>query len=135
MSDDDAEQQLPLDEQPEQGFDAGDPAQVRRRETTQQIKEREADRFWRGIFIDPVGRREMWLLLEAAKPFEERFACGPNGFPQPEATWFNAGQQSLGLRIYQTWLAKFPDLVIEMQRENDPRFMPPPKKQRRKKDE
>jgi hypothetical protein len=128
MSDEDLEQELPLEE----NFDAGNPDHVRKRETAQQIKDRESDRFWKSVFSDPVGRREMWLFLEAAKPFEERFACGPNGFPQPEATWFNAGQQSLGLRIYQTWLNKFPELVMQMQRENDPRFMAPPKKQRKK---
>ena len=40
--------------------------------------------------LDPRGRQEMWGLLQAAHAFEERFACGPNGFPQVEATWFHA---------------------------------------------
>lgn len=131
MSDDDI---LPESDEADQPFDAGDPAQVRRRGTAQQIKERESIRFWTAIFSDPIGRREMWLLLEAAKPFEERFACGPNGFPQPEATWFNAGQQSLGLRMYQTWLAKYPLEVMAMHAENDPRFMPAPKSPRKKRE-
>ncbi len=132
MSDDDL---LPEDPETDQPFDAGDAAQVESRKTTQKLVEREAVRFWEGVFGHPVGRREMWLLLAAAKPFDPSFQCGPNGFPQPEATWFIAGQQALGLRMYQTWLSKFPLLVMEMHKENDPRFMPAPKKPRRKKDD
>lgn len=131
MSDEDGEPQLPLDDQPE-GFDAGDPAQVRRRETTQQIKDRESARFWQDVFNSEIGRREMWRLIDAGKPFETPFACGPNGFPQPEATWFKAGAADYSLRIYQTWLHRFPLLTMAMHSENDPRFMPAPKKPRKR---
>ncbi len=131
MSDDDI---LPEGDEADQSFDAGDPAQVGKRATVQQIKDRESARFWQEIFESPVGRREMWLLLAAANPFNPAFQCGPNGFPQPEATWFTAGQQALTLRMYQTWLSKFPLAVMEMHRENDSRFMPEPKRPRKRKE-
>lgn len=113
-----------IDEQPsqQQTVDAGSPRAVKKRQTKLQIQEREEERFWKGVFSDPIGRRCMWKLLDGAHPFEERFACGPNGFPQTEATWFHAGEQSLGLRIYQTWLARFPLEVMEMHKEHDSRF-------------
>lgn len=88
--------------------------------------------FWRAVLTDSIGRCEVWRLLQDAHTFETRFACGPNGFPQPEGTWFQAGQQDFGLRLYQKLLALDPVLVMTMHRENDPRFMPPaPKRQRR----
>lgn len=102
--------------------DAGSPRAVRKRQTKLQLQQREADRFWQGVFQSEVGRREMWRLLSEAHPFETSFACGPNGFPQPEATWFKAGEQALGLRIYQAWLQKHPLEVMAMHREHDPRF-------------
>lgn len=82
----------------------------------------EAREFWKAVFGNQVGRREMWRLLQQMHPFEERFACGPNGFPQPDATWFNAGQQSIGLRIYHAWAVLDRDGVFQMHDENDSRF-------------
>jgi hypothetical protein len=117
------EGELPIE--PDPVVNAADERSLRKRKVGLKIQEREAERFWAGVFNDPVGRREMWRLLQSAHPFEERFACGPNGFPQPEATWFHAGEQSLGLRLYQTWLCKFPDLVMLMHAEHDPRFAKP----------
>jgi hypothetical protein len=102
--------------------DAGSPRAVRKRQTKLQLQQRDADRFWQGVFQSEVGRREMWNLLATLHPFETTFACGPNGFPQPEATWFKAGEQGAGLRIYQTWLAKHPLEVMAMHKEHDPRF-------------
>lgn len=119
--DNDQDQPEPLEtEQPT--VDAGNPAAVKKRRTKQQIREREDERFWRGVFESETGRRCMWQLLANGHPFETRFACGPNGFPQTEATWFHAGEQDLALRIYQKWLADFPVEVMQMHREHDPRF-------------
>ena len=122
--DDDSEHHEPLElpaaEQPT--VDAGDPKAVKKRKITQKILQREEDRFWQGVFADEIGRRCMWKLLQEGHPFEERFACGPNGFPQTEATWFHAGEQALALRVYQTWLSRFPNEVMQMHREHDPRF-------------
>lgn len=89
------------------------------------LKARESEKFWRDIFESELGRREMWGLLQSAHAFEERFACGPNGFPQVEATWLHAGEQALGQRLYQTWLVRFPELVALMHSENDVRFQKP----------
>jgi hypothetical protein len=88
--------------------------------------------FWQQVFAHPVGRREMWAILQSAHTFEERFACGPNGFPQPEATWFEAGVQSFGQRLQRTWMAKQPEGYLAMLFENDPQFPKPspPKKKR-----
>lgn len=117
---DDTDQQ---EGQPEQPFDAGEPAAVRKRETKAQLARRRADDWWRKTMADPVGRRELWGILQGeCHAFDERFACGPNGFPQPEATWFQAGQQSIGLRLYQTLLARDPQGTLAMMTENDPRF-------------
>ncbi len=119
--DDDQELTEPLpSEQPT--VDAGSPAAVKKRQTKLQIQQREEDRFWQGAFSDPVGRRCLWKFLQEGHPFETRFACGPNGFPQEQATWFHAGEQDLALRIYQAWLAKHPIEVMAMHTENDPRF-------------
>ncbi len=104
-------------------FDAGEPAQVRKRETAAQRRTREADDWWRRILADPIGRREMWGIIQTeCHAFEERFACGPNGFPQTEATWFEAGRQSVGQRIFQTILARDPVNTMRMLTEHDPRF-------------
>lgn len=101
---------------------AAEPKQVRKRRVTQKMRERDDVRFLQDILKDEAGRRFLWRILEAAHTFEERFACGPNGFPQVEATWFEAGIQSFGQRLYQTWLRTDPAAVAAMHRENDPRF-------------
>lgn len=56
--------------------------------------------FWQQVLADPVGRAEVWRILSSGGAFRAPFACGPNGFPQPEATWFKAGQQALVLGEY-----------------------------------
>ena len=120
MSDDEFEQPEHQIDLPE--FDAGDPAAVGKRKRTIEIKERESKRFWELVFATPVGRREMYCLLTDCHAFEDRFACGPNGFPQPEATWFQAGESAWGRRIVQTWMVAHADQYALMLRENDPRF-------------
>lgn len=119
---DDPDEELEPLETEQPTVDAGNPAAVKKRRTKAQLQEREAERFWQGVFQSEVGRREMWKLLASMHPFETVFACGPNGFPQPEATWFKAGETALGLRIYQTWAAKWPVEVMAMLTEHDPRF-------------
>jgi len=121
--DDDIEQDQPEPLETEQPtVDAGNPAAIKKRKLTQKILDREEARFWQGVFENEIGRRCMWKLLNEGHPFEERFACGPNGFPQTEATWFHAGEQALALRLYQTWLARFPLAVMAMHQEHDHRF-------------
>jgi hypothetical protein len=95
----------------------------------------ESQRFWSQILAHPVGRRELWQILQQAHAFEERFACGPNGFPQPEATWFHAGEMSLGLRLFLSWQKIDPKGVLLMQQEHDPRFAKPKPPKTRKRGE
>jgi len=117
LSDEDA----PQDQEP-LFFDAGDPEQVAGRRRSKKLQERDSERFWKAIFATELGRREMYALLRDSKAFEVRFACGPNGFPQPEATWFQAGESEWGRRMADTWMARHPDEYLAMLRENDPRF-------------
>lgn len=110
------------DGQPPQ-YDAGEPAAVRKRETKAQLRQRKADEWWGRLLDDPVGRREVFGILAECHTFEERFACGPNGFPQSEATWFEAGRQSVGLRLFQTLFMRHPMNAMLMLSENDARFV------------
>lgn len=64
----------------------------------------------------------MYGLLRDCKAFDVQFACGPNGFPQPEATWFKAGESDWGRRIATTWMVRHPEQYLLMLRENDLRF-------------
>jgi hypothetical protein len=86
---------LPDDEPaPPPQDNAGSGRELRRKRTRSRAELKESEEFWQRVFADPVGRREVWRLLQAGHCFEERFACGPNGFPQTEATWFHAGEQA-----------------------------------------
>lgn len=124
---DDPDDELPS-EQPT--VDAASREGVRKQERRQDREEREATEFWRTVFADPVGRREMWRLLRDLHPFEERFACGPSGFPQPEATWFEAGKQAVGLHLYHHWTRVAREGVLMMLDEHDPRFAKPKRRKR-----
>lgn len=92
-------------------------------------KQRET--FWRNLLADPVGRAEIWNFIGVeAHAFETKFACGPNGFPQGEATWFAHGEQMLGQRLYQTLLTLDFEGTFLMLSEHDPRFKKPAKGKR-----
>jgi hypothetical protein len=120
--DDESDDEAGPDEQPPVVETAADPKRIRKRKLTAQFLKRQADEFWRDVLSTEVGRREIWRLLADAHAFEERFACGPNGFPQPEATWFHAGEQAFGLRFYLTLQQRARELVMQMHDEFDPRF-------------
>ncbi len=104
---------------------AASPAAVRKARNKQAYDRFAAETFWRATLADPVGRSELYRLLREAGTFEERFACGPNGFPQPEATWFQAGQQAFGMRLFQSLIVIARDDVFRMMDEHDPRFKKP----------
>ena len=70
----------------------------------------------------------MWGVLEALKAFEVNFACGPNGFPQAEATWFNAGVSNSGQRLFLSWLKIARPGVLAMLDEHHRDFAKPVKK-------
>jgi hypothetical protein len=101
MSEDDIEPAAEAEEPNTE--DVGSHRGIRNRKKRLEHERKQAEEFWRAIFANPIGRREMWGILQACHTFEERFACGPTGFPQPEATWFEAGQQSFGQRLYHSW--------------------------------
>ena len=117
-------------EPPEGVGDAADETAIETVRRRQRKSKDEAGDFWRGVFADRVGRRVMWDLLQAAHTFETVFACGPNGFPQTEATWFKAGEQGFGLRLYHTWLKIDPDGVRQMHLDHNPDFARPKRQAR-----
>lgn len=127
MADDDAETPpdgaMPEDEAKER-------AELQKKRTRARNADEESAEFWRGVFADPVGRREMWALLQNAHTFEERFACGPNGFPQDLATWYQSGERDVGMRLWRSWLRLAPEGVMRMMTENDPAFRDAPKPRR-----
>lgn len=116
--------QLPGDE-PAATENVGTRSGVRKRIRKAEFAENQSREFWKRVFADPVGAREMWGILQACHAFETKFACGPNGFPQPEATWHALGEQSVGRRLYDSWLLLDRDGVLRMQDEHDPRFKKP----------
>jgi hypothetical protein len=103
--------------------------QRRRRARSADVEETE---FWERVFADPVGRRVMWAFLESCSTFGERFANGPNGFPQAEASWYRAGERDTGLRMWRSWLRAVPDGVCEMMHEHDPALKDAPRARRRR---
>lgn len=120
---DEQQEEIDIEEPPR--FDAGDPEQVGRRKRRIDIEKRESDRFWQAVFASKTGRREMYALLRACGAFSQTFACGPNGFPQPEATWFQWGEASWGRRMRDTWLVRFPVEFAQMLREHHPDHQKP----------
>lgn len=110
----------------ERTVDAGSEAGVRRQRRRQKDAADEERDFWRAVFATPVGRREIWKILqEDMHAFDTRFGVGPAGTPDSNATWYHRGQQDMGLRFYHRWMAIDPAAVIQMHVENDPRFAQP----------
>lgn len=111
--------------------DAADPQAIAEAKRKSKFKLDQRSDFWRRTMADPIGRMVVWELLLAAGTFTERFAYTPAGFPSPEATWFHAGEQAYGQRIYRTLLKVDVNAVALMHREHDPDFfIPKPKRKR-----
>lgn len=104
---------------------AVDPVKQRRKRVSARQREEQAAEFWRAAFATPIGRAELWKVLEEAHTFEDRFACSPAGFPDASATWFNAGQASFGHRLFLSWYNLDPVGVMKMLEEHDPRLQRP----------
>jgi len=102
--------------------DLASPKVYRRRKRDAEIEQREGDNFWRRMLADPVGRRELYRFIASCGTFAASFACGPNGFPQPEATWFKAGQKDSGQRLYDSLALIDRVNFYKMLDEHDPRF-------------
>ena len=103
--------------------DAASAKGIRKQKRAIRVKDEQKRAIYRQLFSTPAGRRVMWEILNDTNPFEALFVTGPNGFPQPEATWFRAGQREYGLRLYQSWQLLDRDGVNLMLDENDPRFI------------
>lgn len=125
MSDDDllSEDSAPGDAAGEQPTtSAADPKASQERRRKRDIEQEQARIFWSRVLRDAVGAREIWRLLKDLHFQEERFACGPTGFPQPEATWFHAGEQAAGQRLYQMLARQDREAVLAMHDQFDPVF-------------
>lgn len=113
----------PDQESPQKVLDnASDIAQIKRKARRKKLAEDDGLVFWQKVLSDPVGRREMWKILQDAQTFKVKFGVGPNGFPSPEGSWFAHGQQAFGMGLYHKWLFALPQLVYLMHAENDDRF-------------
>jgi hypothetical protein len=130
-------EQLPDDDaNPDQApeiLDAGEPGFRRQRLSKAALEYLELERFWQAVFASPFGRKQMWDILRQAGAFDDRFGVGPNGFPQPEQSWFHMGARSLGLRLFRTWSKYAREGVMLMQDEND-KFLQRPKMPQREKE-
>jgi hypothetical protein len=90
---------------------------------------------WLTMLSTVPGRRVLWNFLQQCGTFTDQFVCGPNGFPQPDATFFKAGAASVGKALYKTLARVDRVLVFQMHDEHDPDFMEPPKPKRKRKDD
>lgn len=112
------------DEPVPETLDLTDPKSQKRARDRQRREAQEIDGLWRGVMNLPVGRRAVWtMIIQDCHGFSPPFACGPNGFPQTEATWFQAGQYSIGQRLYQRLMRMAPESVALMHAENDATFI------------
>lgn len=88
-----------------------------------QLDDLNAIEWWKRCLSDPIGRREIWKIInDRCRAFNTTFAVGPSGFPQIEASWFHAGEKSVGLDMYHRIMALCPKEIILMHQENDFRF-------------
>lgn len=117
--DDRSETELPpLDER--DVVDASSEEGQRRAQRNRKRRERREREFIQSMLADDRGREFLWGLVQ--KGFETPFACGPTGFPQPEATWFKAGASADALGLYHRLLAADFEGTRLMLAEHDSRF-------------
>lgn len=107
---------------PEPHASAVNEDQRKRRESKIKRKQREDREFFKLMVAHEAGRRFLWSILNECHAFEVRFGAGPTGFPDPQSTFMNLGEQQIGQRLYQFWHLKAPEPVMLMLKENDPRF-------------
>lgn len=107
---------------------AADPVLTAKQQRSKRDYAHLREAFWKAVLADPVGRQEIWAILGfEAHAFEVKLACGPNGAPQPEATWLALGEQMLGQRIFQTLQIVDFEGAYLMLSEHDGRFKKPAK--------
>lgn len=124
------------DERAEEPVPDDNPDIAEERKGLQQKRQRarradeEAAIFWRAVFADPVGRREMWAILDDTHAFDARFGNSPNGSPDPLATYYQSGKRDVGSRLWRSWLRLDPEGVLLMTKEHDPAFKSTPEAKR-----
>lgn len=101
---------------------AADPRDLKKRRVKRKLDDRSQEEFLRQLLSTAIGRKFLWSILTEAHAFETRFSLSGYGFPIEQEIWFNAGQQDLGQRLYQTWDFVDHEGVALMLRENDSRF-------------
>lgn len=118
MADDNASDERPDDE--DAPPNAADPAQYKKAVRGRRQQQRDDADWWRRTLASQQGRRIVWGLLTDCRTFEDVFAYGPNGFPDPHHSMFCRGQQQIGQRLLRTLMGYAPELVLQMHREHDP---------------
>lgn len=98
---------------------AADPKSYKRAVRSRRQQQTEEREFLGKIMSSQVGRRWMWGLLTDCRTFEDIFAYGPNGFPDPQQTSFYRGQQQIGQRLWRTLMGQVPELAQQMHAEHD----------------
>lgn len=88
--------------------------------------ERRREIFWRRMLADPIGRSELWRLLDDLNTFRTEFKIAPAGIPDKYATWFWHGRSTFGFDLYQQMMVIDRGAVLAMHDENDLRFLPEP---------
>lgn len=101
---------------------AADPKHYAKAVRSRRQQQREDREFWQRLLASAVGRRVVWGLLTDCRTFDDVFAFGPNGFPDPQQTSFYRGQQQIGQRLWRTLLGYAPELVQQMHKEHDPQL-------------
>lgn len=103
------------------GDNAADPKSIAKKRLKAKDRSRIRREWWAAALSTPAGRAEIWGLLIRAGTFDNPFQCGPNGFPQPDATIFVLGAAKFGLELYHALIRFDPEAVILMHNENDRR--------------
>lgn len=103
------------------GDNAADPKSIRRKALRNKDRVKRKQAWYRAQLQSEDGRREIWSLLVSTGCFDSPFMCGPNGFPQPDATMLALGAAKWGLTLYHALIRFDPASVIAMHAENDTR--------------
>lgn len=111
---------------------AADPVRIERARQRADFREDQRADFWKKTLSTELGRQVMWEVLQGMHTFEERFAATPSGFPDPNASWFQAGEKAAGWRLYDAMRKAALEEVWLMHEECDSYFQAQ-KKTRRKK--
>lgn len=110
---------------------AADPVAIARSKQLASFNDDVRADFWKKTLATEAGRMVIWEVLVGMGTFTTRFAATPAGFSCPESTWFNAGEQAAGFRLYQALQRAAYEEVFQMHLEQDPYFIPVKRKRRR----